>query len=246
VTGQSLLSAGRLTKAFAAQPPGSAAAVSDVTLDLRPHEVVAIVGANGAGKTTLVDLLATVLAPTSGSLRIAGRDARVDPRAARAAIGYVPAGGRSLYPRLTPLDNLRFFASLHGFCPADAVPRAEAALRLCGAWDARHTRVDRLSDGLVGRVTLARALLHDPAVLLLDEPTRSIDPAQRPALLRVIGDYARQPGKAAVFVTHDLQDVFDIADRVGVMRAGRLTVDDVAAARTDRGLLTAAGAESCR
>jgi ABC-2 type transport system ATP-binding protein len=239
-----LLVADRLTKVFPSQPRGSAAAVSDAGFELRANEVLAILGPNGAGKTTLLDLLATVLTPTSGSLRIAGRDAFAQPQEVRRVIGYVPSGGRSLYPRLTGLQNLRFFASLHGFCPGDALPLAEAAMRLCGAWAARDTRVDRLSDGLVGRLTLARALLHDPSVLLLDEPTRSIDPVGRPSLLRAVLQYVRQPGKGAVFVTHDLDDVFEIADRVAVMKAGRLlAISAVASADATRGLLATAVGE---
>lgn len=236
--------ADRLTKAFPSQPRGSAAAVSDVSFELRANEILAIIGANGAGKTTLLDLFATVLAPTSGRFRIAGFDGLVRRQAVRRAIGYVPSGGRSLYPRLTGGQNLHFFASLHGYCPVDAVPRAEAAMRLCGAWDVRDTRIDRLSDGMVARMTLARALLHDPSVLLLDEPTRSIDPVQRPSLLRAVREYARQPGKCAVIVTHDLDDVFTIADRVAVMKEGRVvTIAEVAAGEGTRGLLAAAVGE---
>jgi ABC-type multidrug transport system ATPase subunit len=207
-----VLRADALTRIFAAGAGSRAvtSAVVDVTFAVEEHQIVAIVGANGAGKTTLIDLLAGVLAPTSGSLHAAG------------AVGYVPSGGRALYPRLTALHNLQFFGALHGMCPADARERGEALLGLAGAASVAAVRVDRLSDGMIARVSMARALLHDPAVLLLDEPGRSIDPGHRVEFLRMIREYTRRPGKGAVMVTHDIADVFEIADLVGVMQAGRL------------------------
>lgn len=242
MTARPLLEAVALTKVFASGAASRPiAAVSDVSLDVHANEVFAIVGPNGAGKTTLVDLLATLLTPTSGRLLITGIDPFEDARGARKSIGYLPSGGRSLYPRLTVMQNLRFAAALHGICAPEARPRADAALRLCGAADAAHTRVDRLSDGTVARVSLARTLLHDPALLLLDEPTRSIDPVHRPTLLQALRRYADQPGKAVLFVTHALDDVFEIADRVALMREGRLVrVSQVASARQDRAAFTAA------
>jgi ABC-2 type transport system ATP-binding protein len=235
-----LLAAERLTKIFPGTGSRATAALLDVTLDLRENEVLALVGANGAGKTTFVDLCATLIQPTSGGLRVADEDALECPAGARRRIGYLPSGSRSLYPRLTALQNLEFFASLHGFCPAEARPRADAALRLCGALDAARIRVDRLSDGLVARVALARTLLHDPSVLLLDEPTRSLDPVHRPRVLRALRHIADQPGKAILLVTHDLDDVFEIADRVALMHDGRLVrVSPVASARQDRSTFAA-------
>ncbi len=222
-----VLSTDRLTKIFNATGRRAIAAVQDVTLSLRSNAILGLIGPNGAGKTTLVDLLAGTISPTSGSCRIDG------------TIGYVPAGGRSLYPRLTPIQNIRFLAALYGLCPSEATVRGEAALRLCGALDVQHVRVDRLSDGMVNRVTLARAIVHDPAVLLLDEPARSIDPVRRPAVLRVLREYANQPGKAVVMVTHDIDDVFEVCDVVASMNDGRIVdVSPVAAVGRDRGALT--------
>jgi ABC-type multidrug transport system ATPase subunit len=117
--------------------------------------------------------------------------------------------------------------------------RGEAALGLFGAGAVRDVRVDRLSDGMVGRVTLARTLVHDPSLLLLDEPMRSIDPVKRPSVLRVVRQYADQPGKAVVMVTHDLDDVFAICDAVASMKDGRIVdVSRVALAARDREALT--------
>lgn len=226
-----ILAAHGLTKVF--PPPRWTSrpipAVSEATFTVGANEILGIIGPNGAGKSTLIDLLATVLAPTSGSLRIGGCDPRTDPAAARRRIGYVPSGGRSLYPRLTALQNLRFFAALHDGCVSREKSHLDDLLHLCGAADVAGTRADRLSDGFLARVALARALVADPAVLLLDEPARSIDPVSRPGILQVIREYANRTGKAALMVTHDVADVFDICDRVAVMHGGRLTrIEDVA------------------
>jgi ABC-2 type transport system ATP-binding protein len=213
-----VLAADRLTRVFPAAQRGGPGrlAVSDVSFTLAEHEILGVVGANAAGKTTLIDLLAGVLAPTSGTVRLSG------------TVGYVPSGGRALYPRLTARHNLEFFAALHGFCSADARARVDAVLHLVGGTEASAVRVDRLSDGMIARVALARALLHDPAILLLDEPARSVDPVHRPHVLRTIREHVRHPGKAAVMVTHDTGDLFEICDRVGVMQSGRmLQIEDV-------------------
>jgi ABC-type multidrug transport system ATPase subunit len=226
-----MLAARGLTKVCPASRKGeSIAAVRDATLTVSSNEILAVIGPNGAGKTTLIDLLATVLSPSSGSLCIAGRDAAREPGAARRRLGYVPSGGRSLFPRLTALQNLRFFATLHEAREPDTSARAHALLHLCGASEIADTRVDRLSDGFVSRVSLARALLNDPSVLLLDEPARSIDPVARPAILSVIRQFVSRGGKAAVMVTHDLADVFEVCDRVAIMQRGRITrIEDVVA-----------------
>lgn len=220
-----VVSAERLTRVFPG-PTGPAVAVSDVSFTLQANQVLGIIGANGAGKTTLIDLLAGVVAPTSGRAWVAK------------PLGYVPSGGRSFYPRLTVLHNLEFFAALHGLCRPDARERAGAALRLVGASEVRDLRADRLSDGMSARANLARALSHDPVVLLLDEPARSIDPVYRPSVLRAIRDYVRQPGKAAIMVTHNINDVFEICDAVAVMQQGRLvSMSGVSAGASDTGLL---------
>lgn len=225
--GSVVVSVERLTRVFPG-PNGLATAVSDVSFTLESNRILAVIGANGAGKTTLIDLLAGVVAPTSGRAWAAP------------PFGYVPSGGRSLYPRLTVLHNLEFFAAVQGVCNPEARDRANAALQLVGAAKVGDLRADRLSDGMSARVNLARALLHNPAVLLLDEPARSIDPVHRPSLLRVIHDYARQPGKAAVMVTHDLNDVFEMCDEVAVMVKGRLiSISAVASSASEARLLRA-------
>lgn len=197
-------------------------ALADVSFAVPANEILGVVGANGAGKTTLLDVLATTVTPTSGTARICDLDVRRQTGAVRRNIGYVPAGARALYPRLTVQRNLEFFAALYGIGGRAAESRIAALLRAMGAEEVAQVRVDRVSDGMIARVALARALLHDPAVLLLDEPTRSIDPMHRPAILRAIRGFVNGPGKAAVMVTHTVEDLFETCDRVAVLRGGRL------------------------
>ncbi len=223
-----------LTRVFRTSRRGAStlAAVAGVSFTLAEHEILAIVGRNGAGKSTLIDLLAGVLAPTAGVVH------------ARGATGYVPSGGRALYPRLTARQNLEFFGALHGICGSDLQSAIDASLRLVGAEQSADTRVDRLSDGLAARVSLGRALLPQPDILLLDEPARSVDLVHRPALLMAVRAYVRQGCRAAVMVTHDIDDVFAICDRVAVMRDGRFDRIDAVASTAARDALHAALQES--
>lgn len=226
-----VLEVSHLSKLFArGRSRAAVAAVTDATFSVGCNEILGVIGPNGAGKTTLIDLLAGVLTPTGGTIRLGDGSLPDDP-GFRRRIGYVPSGGRSLYPRLTAEENLLFFGALHECCRPERVDRVRAVLHVCGAAEASRTRVERLSDGYVARVALARALLHDPAILLLDEPARSIDPIGRPALLQTIRTFINRPGKAAVLVTHDVGDILDICDSVAVMRNGQLAgVQAVAAA----------------
>ncbi len=218
-----LVAAEHLTRVFAAvRGRAPVEAVTDVSFRVEVNEVVGVVGTNGAGKTTLLDMLATTLAPTRGTARIGGFDIRDAAGAARGIIGYVPAGGRALYPRLTVRQNLKFFAALYGLTGPQADARIAELLEVCGAAACDRVRVDRVSDGMAARVALARAMLHGPRLLLLDEPERSVDPVHRPVLLGAIRRFADRAGGGAVIVTHGLDDVLEVCDRVMVMRDGRL------------------------
>jgi ABC-2 type transport system ATP-binding protein len=232
-----LVAAERLARIFpGARGRGPVEALVDVSFRVEVNEVLGVVGANGAGKTTLLDILATTLSPTHGTARIGGFDICGATRAARRLIGHVPAGGRALYPRLTVRQNLKFFAALYGLTGGHADARIAELLQVCDAGAVERVRVDRVSDGMAARVALARAMLHDPMLLLLDEPERSIDPVRRLVLLDVIRRYADRPGRGAIIVTHSLGDPLDICDRVVVLREGRLVqAVDVDVTRGARG-----------
>ena len=162
--------------ALARWPSGrGVTALTALSFDVRDGEILGVLGPNGAGKTTLIEILATLLSPTGGSARVCGHDIVAEADRVRTLIGYCPADSETLYPRLSGVENLRFFATLQDLSPTVARPRIAALLELVGLVDTGRTRVERFSDGMKARLSLARALLTEPSVLLL-EPTRALDP----------------------------------------------------------------------
>src|SRR5438128_9463499 len=156
-----------LTKTYEDPDGGEIAAVSDACLSCAPGEIYGLLGPNGAGKTTTLRCLATVLTPTSGTATIAGHDLRTEPEAVRRSIGFLSAS-TGLYARLTPRETLRFFGSLYGLNDGQLEQRVEATLKLFDVTEYADRPNDRLSTGMRQRVSLARALVHDPPVLILD------------------------------------------------------------------------------
>jgi ABC-2 type transport system ATP-binding protein len=199
---------------------GSVVALHGVDLDVAPGQVHVLLGPNGAGKSTLVRILASGLVPDAGAVMVGGVDALAEPRRARARVGLVLADERSFFWRLTGLQNLAFFATLHGFSRKEAVERGRAALDRVGMGELAGRRVDRYSTGMKASLALARALLGDPAVLLLDEPTRSIDPIATAAVRDLVVGLARDDRAAVLFATHDLHEAAAVADDVSVLVGG--------------------------
>jgi ABC-2 type transport system ATP-binding protein len=205
-----VLTADRLTRRF-----GPRVAVEELTLDLAPGEIVALLGPNGAGKTTTLRMLAGLIAPSSGTVRLDGVpvDRETAPRL-RASVGFLTEAP-GLWDRLTVRDNLLVYARLNGLpAPRRAV---DAALDRFGVIGRANDRTAQLSKGLKQRVALARALLHRPAILLLDEPTSGLDPESargvRDLILRL-----RDEGKAVLLSTHNLDEVDRMATRVTLLR----------------------------
>ena len=195
----------------------------DVTLQVRAGEVMALVGSNGAGKTTLLEILATVQLPTSGSAIIGGYDLVRQSEHVRQIVGYCPANSNSFYPRLTGQANLEFFAALNGMSPNEARLRTRTVLGAIGGSDLRDVVFQRYSTGMKQKLALARALLADPLILLLDEPTRSLDPfaqGQFHDVLRrsVVGAL----NKTVLLVTHNLSEAETVADRVALLGRGTI------------------------
>jgi ABC-2 type transport system ATP-binding protein len=193
-----------------------------VDLAIARGELYMLVGANGGGKTTLIEILATLLLPTCGSVRVHGCDAVADSRSVRRLIGYCPSALNSFYLRLSGAQNLAFFGALAGLDPEAGRARAAALLERVGLGGAAALRVDKYSDGMKARLGIARALIADPPVLLLDEPTKSIDPAGRDAmrtLLREAGPDGEP--RTILWVTHH-RDELALADRCGTLAGGRL------------------------
>jgi ABC-2 type transport system ATP-binding protein len=204
------------------RPGAEVEALKSVTLEVARGEILGLLGPNGGGKTTLLEILATYLLPTSGQAWVAGHDVLRAPLPVRRAIGYCPAGIGGFYPRLSGKHNLEFFAVLSQL-PATAIrERITRLWELVGLDRFRDVAVGRYSDGMRQRLTLARALLTDPPVLLLDEPTRSVDPAAAAFFGRLFRQLAEEQGKAILLVTHDPRAAGELCDRVAVMDRGRI------------------------
>jgi ABC-2 type transport system ATP-binding protein len=197
-------------------------ALVDVDVEVPPGKVLALLGSNGAGKTTLIRIGATTVMPDSGTVIIGGVDALESPAKARSQTGVVTSDERSFYWRLSGRHNLEFFASLHGLGRKEARLRAVEVLETVGFVGDPDLRVDKYSSGMKARLALARGLLGRPSILLLDEPSRSLDPAAAFELRQMIEDLASAQGVAVLFVTHDLHEAAALATSVMVMRKGHV------------------------
>jgi ABC-2 type transport system ATP-binding protein len=197
-------------------------AVRDVTFEVPRGQVVAFLGPNGAGKTTTMRLLTGFLAPTRGAARIAGIDVQADRIAAAEHLGYLPENG-PLYPDMTPLALLKFFGAARGLDRPLLAARLEAVLARCELESVAHKPIGKLSKGYRQRVSMAQALLHDPEVLIMDEPTGGLDPNQIRGVRQLIRELGRS--KTVLVSTHILQEVEPVADRVLFIHDGRIVFD---------------------
>jgi sodium transport system ATP-binding protein len=222
----------QLTKTYEDPDGGEIAAVSDACLSCAPGEIYGLLGPNGAGKTTTLRCLATVLTPTSGTATIAGYDLRTNPEAVRRSIGFLSAS-TGLYARLTPRETLRFFASLHGLDGTALDQRVEDTLKLFDVIEYADRPNDRLSTGMKQRVGLARAAVHDPSVLILDEPTTGLDPIVTQTVENAVQTLARA-GKCILLSTHMLSQAEDICHRIGVIGHGRVLAEGTIADLCER------------
>lgn len=221
-----LLTASQLSKTF-----GNFTAVNKVDIHINAGEMIALAGHNGAGKSTLMKMLLGLLTPTSGSISINGHGAT--SLAARQLIGYLPETV-ALYPNMTGFETLDFFADLKHV----SRERNRELLTRVGIIEAAKKRVGTYSKGMRQRLALAQALLGQPKILLLDEPTTGLDPASRADFYRIL-DELRAQGTAILLSSHALAELADQADRIVIMKSGVKTADgDLHALRRDAGLPT--------
>jgi ABC-2 type transport system ATP-binding protein len=195
-------------------------------IDLHVHvgEIYGLLGPNGAGKTTLIKVLATLLHPDSGQALVFGMDVVRREREVKRRIGYVMGEERSFYWRLSGLDNLRFFAALDDLNGRKAETRIYEVLRLVGLETVARMPFRQYSTGMRQKLAIARALLTDPDLLLMDEPTRSLDP-ESSAVVRDLLKRLALEGRAVLFATHDLKEAEDVSTRIGVMVDGRIRAE---------------------
>ena len=205
-----------LTKRF-----GPVTAVEDVSFTVARGEVLGFLGPNGAGKSTTMKTITGFLAPTSGTAVIAGHDIVADPIAAKRHIGYLPEGAPA-YPDMTPAGFLDFIARIRGFSGNAAKQRIELAVERTELRGVLDQPIETLSKGFKRRVGLAQALLHDPDILILDEPTDGLDPNQKHEVRRLI---STMPEKAIVISTHILEEVDALCTRAIVIAGGRVLAD---------------------
>ncbi|MFF0869747.1 ATP-binding cassette domain-containing protein [Nonomuraea sp. NPDC003560] len=200
-------------------------AVDEVSLRVPAGSVVGFLGPNGAGKTTTIKMLAGLLSPTSGRVRLAGFDVTRQRRSAMACFGAVLEGSRNVYWTLSAWQNLMYFGRLKGLRKARVAERAEDLLTDLGLWERRHEKVGGFSRGMQQKVAIAVALIADPPVVLLDEPTLGLDVEATRTVRNWIAEQARELGTTVLLTTHQLDIAQELCDRVAVMRQGRLVAD---------------------
>ncbi len=216
--GAAVVACSGLRKAF-----GERVAVDGVSFAIAEGECYGLLGPNGAGKTTTISLLCGLLAPDAGEVLVAG--AALTPRtiAPKAAIGYVPQEV-ALYPELTARENLVFFGRIYGLRGARLRARAAWGLELAGLTDRADDKVDSFSGGMKRRLNIAAGLLHEPRLLVLDEPTVGVDPQSRNAILETVAQLSAE-GLSVLYTSHYMEEVERLCDRVGIIDEGRLVAE---------------------
>jgi ABC-2 type transport system ATP-binding protein len=210
---------------------GTTLALDGLTLEIRPGELFGLLGPNGAGKSTAVSLSVGLLTPDSGSVEIAGLGKPTDP-AVRARIGLAPQT-LAIYEDMSGEENLFFFGRLQGLTSSMLNDRVSRALDFVGLTDRRKQRVSAYSGGMKRRINMAAAILHDPPLLLFDEPTVGVDPQSRNAIFDNILELKKQ-GRTIVYTTHYMEEAQRLCDRVGIIDRGRLLALDTVDALISR------------
>src|SRR5262245_17954924 len=211
---------------------GSLAAVEDVSFSLAGGQLIGLLGPNGAGKTTTVSMIAGLLTPDGGDVLIGGRRLAGDTDPAKRRIGLVPQD-LALYDELTARDNLRFFGALYDLNGRALDAAIGHAMELVELSDRLRDRVKTFSGGMKRRLNLAAGLLHDPDILLLDEPTVGVDPQSRNAIFDNLETLKRR-GKALLYTTHYMEEAERLADRIVVIDHGKVIADDTLAGLQSR------------
>ena len=220
-----------LTKSFRGPDGKLVAAVDDLNFSVKPGEVFGLLGPNGAGKTTTLRMLCTVLTPTAGFASVAGFDVATQPGEVRRHIGFLSAN-TGVYDRMTAREMVAYYGKLYGLSGSELATRIDTLFDTLQMNDFRDVVGGRMSTGMKQKVSIARALIHDPPVLIFDEPTNGLDVLVQRAVLLNIADLRKQ-GKTILFSTHIMAEVQKLCDRVAIMAKGRIaavgTLDELKA-----------------
>ncbi len=218
-----MIEARQLTKTFTDKKRGVITAVENVTFTCQPGRIYGLLGANGAGKTTTLRMLATLLRPSSGSATIAGHDIATAPEQVRANVGFL-AASTALYGRLSAREMIAYFGRLNGM-PDDAIrARIQVLADELGMHDFLDRRCDKFSTGMKQKTSIARTLVHDPAVMIFDEPTLGLDVMTARSIVRFVRD-CRARGKTVIYSTHVMSEVEKLCDTIGIIHNGRLVAE---------------------
>jgi sodium transport system ATP-binding protein len=221
-----------LTKVFHDKKRGEIRAVDNVSFSCKPGQIYGLLGANGAGKTTTLRMLATILEPTDGTAIVCGHDVNDSPEKVRANVGFLSTA-TALYPRLTSQEMVEYFGRLNGMDEPALKRRVDEIFSRLGMDSFRDRRCDKLSTGMKQKTSIARTLIHDPQVMIFDEPTLGLDIMTA----RTIVDFIRQcrdRGKTVIFSTHIMSEVEKLCDVIGIIQSGKLLAEGSLAELRDR------------
>lgn len=218
-----MIEAENLCKVFHDKKRGEIRAVSGVSFRCEPGEIYGLLGANGAGKTTTLRMLATILEPTDGTARVAGFDVMKQGQQVRENVGFLSTA-TALYARLTAQEMVEYFGRLYGLDEATIQSRINELFTRLEMNDYRDGRCDKLSTGMKQKVSIARTLIHDPQVMIFDEPTLGLDVMAARTIVAFIRD-CRSLGKTVIFSTHVMSEVEKLCDNIGIIHGGRLLAE---------------------
>jgi sodium transport system ATP-binding protein len=218
-----MIEAHHLVKRFRDKKRRTVCAVDGVTFSCRPGEIYGLLGANGAGKTTTLRMLATILAPTEGTAIVAGYDVAKDPQNVRSRVGFLSTA-TALYGRLSAREMVEYFGRLHRLDDPTLRRRIDEIFARLEMNEFRDRRCDKLSTGMKQKVSIARTLVHDPSVMIFDEPTVGLDVMAARTIVGFIRE-CRDNGKTVVFSTHVMSEVEKLCDHIGIIHGGKLLAE---------------------
>jgi sodium transport system ATP-binding protein len=218
-----MIEAHLLTKTFKDKKRGTITAVENVSFTCRPGQIYGLLGANGAGKTTTLRMLATLLKPTGGTARIAGYDAVADAEKVRANVGFL-AASTALYGRLNAREMIAYFGRLNGMDDPSIRARIDVLARELDMHEFLDRRCDKFSTGMKQKTSIARTLIHDPAVMIFDEPTLGLDVMTARSIVKFVRE-CRNRGKTVIYSTHVMSEVEKLCDTIGIIHNGRLVAE---------------------